>query len=121
VRDLYEQYEDHTPQCTCWQGIYADRHMLWHAMYDTPAYRQHFRAMTPVHMKRSLPTTLRGVLDRMLSKSYISVLDAGTRAQLVRQVQAVFDGGLCGREMLDEAQGVWAYPYQTGTQALLTS
>jgi len=95
--------------------------MLWHAMYDTPAFQEHFRALTPVHMKRSLPTTLQGVLDRMLSKSYISVLDAATQVQLVRQVQAVFEGGLCGREMLDEAQGVWAYPYQTGTQAPLTS
>lgn len=107
LRDLYEQYEDGAPQY---------RHMRWMQMVDTPSFAAHFAPLEPVHQRRTLPTTLDGVIDRMLSKSYISVLPDDEKARLVARARAIFAApdAATGRKWLDQAGGVFAYPYGTG-------
>ncbi|WFD45119.1 hypothetical protein MPSI1_003796 [Malassezia psittaci] len=112
VRDIYEQYEDGTPQY---------RLMLWKSMLATPSFKQYFETLDETHDCRSVPTTVEGVVDRMLSKSYISVLPDADQTRLAKQVRAVFDepDAEIGREWIDKSAGVFAYPYGTGTDLFM--
>jgi len=107
LRDIYEVYESGTPQY---------RLMQWHAMYETCAYHTYFDALTPMHVKHELPTTVDGVIERVLSKSYISVQNEATRSTLVERVRALFteDHSKLGLRWLDKSKGIFAYPYGTG-------
>ncbi|KAJ9480306.1 Methyltransf_11 domain-containing protein [Pseudozyma hubeiensis] len=107
IRDLYEKYEDNTPQY---------RHMYWHAMYKAPTFASHFKADEPRHYHRTIPTTLQGVLDRVLSKSYISVLPKDKQDELVKDISDYLNNTSdeqLGRKWIDKEQGVWEYPYRT--------
>lgn len=107
IRDLYEQYEDGTPQY---------RHMYWHAMYKTPTCTSHFNADEPRHYHRTIPTTLQAVIDRVLSKSYISVLPQEKQDKLVKDISDYLNNTPdehLGRKWIDKEQGIWEYPYRT--------
>ncbi|CBQ72763.1 conserved hypothetical protein [Sporisorium reilianum SRZ2] len=107
IRDLYEQYEDDTPQY---------RHMYWRAMYDSPTFARFFKPEEPRHYYRTIPTTLQGVIDRALSKSYISVLPQDKRDKLVEGMTDLLDNtpdDKLGRKWVDKEKGVWEYPYRT--------
>ncbi|TKY86233.1 hypothetical protein EX895_005058 [Sporisorium graminicola] len=107
IRDLYEEYEDNTPQY---------RHMYWRAMYETPTFASLFKAEEPRHYHRTIPTTLQGVIDRALSKSYISVLPQDKRDKLVNGMTDLLNNTpdeKLGRKWIDKENGVWEYPYRT--------
>lgn len=107
IRDLYEMYEDNTPQY---------RHMYWHAMYKAPTLASQFQADKPKHYHRTIPTTLQAVIDRVLSKSYISVLPQDKQDQLVKQISDYLNNTpdeQLGRKWIDKEQGIWEYPYRT--------
>lgn len=107
IRDLYEQYEDNTPQY---------RHMYWHAMYKAPTFASHFKADEPRHYHHTIPTTLQGVVDRVLSKSYISVLPQQKQDELVKQISDYLNNApddKLERKWIDKQNGVWEYPYRT--------
>lgn len=107
IRDLYEQYEDNTPQY---------RHMYWHAMYKAPTLASQFQADEPRHYHRTIPTTLQGVVDRVLSKSYISVLPKDKQDGLVKKIEDYLNSTSdeqLGRRWIDKEQGIWEYPYRT--------
>ncbi|SNX85445.1 uncharacterized protein MEPE_04154 [Melanopsichium pennsylvanicum] len=107
IRDLYEPYEDNTPQY---------RHMYWHAMYKTPTCSSHFKADEPRHYHRIIPTTLQAVIDRVLSKSYISVLPKQKQNKLVKDITDYLNNTpdeQLGRKWIDKEQGIWEYPYRT--------
>lgn len=91
--------------------------MLWRALYDTPAYKQLFDEVDELHITRSIPTTMELLLERIRTKSYVSLLDAPTRERLLDRVQDLFaqqSDTQLGRQWLDKDTGVWAYPYRTG-------
>ena len=95
----------------------ADRHMLWRALYDTPAYKRLFDEVDELHITRSIPTTMELLLERIRTKSYVSLLDSPTRERLLERVQDLFaqqSDEQLGRQWLDKDAGVWAYPYRTG-------
>lgn len=107
IRDLYEQYEDDTPQY---------RHMYWHAMYKTPTFASRFKADEPRHYHRTLPTTLDAVIDRVLSKSYVSVLPKDKQDKLVKDMSDYLNNTpdeKLGRKWIDREKGIWEYPYRT--------
>ncbi|PWY97746.1 hypothetical protein BCV70DRAFT_166172 [Testicularia cyperi] len=107
IRDIYEAFEDGTPQY---------RLMKWHAMYKTQAFANYFTPDEPRHVHRVLPTTLQGVIDRVLSKSYISVLPQEKQDQLTAQIADLLNNTPdqeLGRNWIDKDQGVWEYPYRT--------
>ncbi|WFD32822.1 hypothetical protein MSPP1_003873 [Malassezia sp. CBS 17886] len=111
LRDLYEPYEDDTPQY---------RHMLWKEMYTTPSFAAHFDTLRAHSMTRVLPATVDAAVHRMLSKSYVSVLDDAAKVRLAQQARAMLDGDdtALGRQWLDKEDGVFAYPYRTGASGL---
>lgn len=59
-----------------------------------------------------MPTTREGVWDRITSKSYITVLSDDQKANLKKEVDAALDSG-DGLKWIDEATGVFEYPYKT--------
>ncbi|KAL4399578.1 hypothetical protein ACI68E_003959 [Malassezia pachydermatis] len=88
--------------------------MRWHAMYDAPSFARYFETLEPIHIRYTLPTDMSGVINRMLSKSYITVLDKDRQADLSAQAEALLTKPEMDRTMLDSAQQIWAYPYRTG-------
>lgn len=88
-------------------------------MYDTKAIKQ-FDILPEQHLKRSLPTTVDGVCDRIASKSYISMQPAETQKQImdhVRQIFAAESDENLQRKWIDKAAGTFEYPYATGEYA----
>lgn len=107
IRDLYETFEDNAPQY---------RHMAWKAMYETPSFAKFFTADEPRHYDRSLSTTLRGVIDRVLSKSYISLLSQDQQKRIENEITDYLHNTpdqQLGRKWIDKEHGVWEYPYRT--------
>ncbi|PWN43966.1 hypothetical protein IE81DRAFT_321883 [Ceraceosorus guamensis] len=103
LRDHYEQYENDTPQY---------RRMLWREpTYAAPALKD-FDHLQPLAFSRELPTTIEGVTDRLLSKSYISVLGEPERTKLIDSCRKVVESSP-DRKWLDEEKGIFAYPYKT--------
>lgn len=108
LRDLYEKYEDGTPQY---------RHGYWKTMYDTAALKEYFEVVEPQHYTRTIPTTVQGVIDRVLSKSFITVLRQDKQDSLVKKIRDLFESKSdeeLGRTWIDKEQGVFEYPYTTG-------
>jgi hypothetical protein len=111
IRELYEQFEADSPQY---------RHNYWKGIFDCPAYQSFaspFDGARPGHefvsMKRQIPTNEQGVIDRILSKSYIQVLPKKEQAELVDKIKAVLKKG-DGLEWIDQTAGTFsAYPFWT--------
>lgn len=101
---------------------HADRHMAWKKMYKTPSFEKYFTELEPTHQLRKLPTTFDGVVDRMLSKSYVSVLPDEQKERLVQDAHRILSApdSETGREWIDQEAGVFVYPYGTGRLRLLT-
>ncbi|KAH9952235.1 S-adenosyl-L-methionine-dependent methyltransferase [Amylocystis lapponica] len=103
LRDLVEQHEQGTPQF---------RLGLWRAAFATPSYATHFAPPEENTWAYALPGTRAIVADRAQSKSYISVLPPAEKAQVVADIGRILDQK-DGLVWIDEAKGVFEYPYQT--------
>ncbi|CAO1617157.1 unnamed protein product [Jaminaea pallidilutea] len=109
LRGMYEVFEDNTPQY---------RHRYFATMYDEPALNDQFIAKTPQWFSRELPVTLQGVKERVLSKSYISVLDSAKQQELLSSIDELLDptksdDEALQRRWIDREQGTFEYPYKT--------
>ncbi|CAO1623109.1 unnamed protein product [Sympodiomycopsis kandeliae] len=109
LRNLYEVFEDGTPQY---------RHMYWKKIFDLPTLNDNFTIADKEgsHFRRVLPTTLEGVKNRVLSKSYISILSAEQQSNLEKDIEELFTNSndeQLGRKWIDQNQGVFEYPYVT--------
>ncbi|KDN35858.1 hypothetical protein K437DRAFT_260286 [Tilletiaria anomala UBC 951] len=106
ARDCFEAYEGGAPQY---------RQMKWKAMYDVPAYSELFEPLPEIHVTRVIPTTMEGVHERVLSKSYITLLPPEVQADVKRGLDAIFDAEdeALGRRWIDKEKGIFEYPYRT--------
>ncbi|KAF3917568.1 hypothetical protein AA313_de0203139 [Arthrobotrys entomopaga] len=103
IRDAYEAYEVGTPQY---------RRMWWKKIFELPEFEEYFdKEYQFEEVKRVLPTTVDGVVDRVLSKSYITALSPGDKETVERKVREVVEGEK--KVWIDEAEGVFEYPYAT--------
>ncbi|KAF8334181.1 S-adenosyl-L-methionine-dependent methyltransferase [Cantharellus anzutake] len=103
VRDLYEAEEMGTPQY---------RLGLWRQTFDTEGYKKHFATKEELWLKRNLPTTDVGVIDRVLSKSHIAVLADERKHEIRTRIQAILTRGN-DKVWINEAGAVFEYPYTT--------
>lgn len=103
IRDLYEAYENDTPQF---------RLNKWEAAFRTASYKTQFQPEERFSTEWVVPTTVDGVLDRMLSKSYVSVLGDGEKEVLKERAADVLRRGE-GVKWVDVEEGVFEYPYRT--------
>jgi len=105
LRDAYEKFEQGTPQC---------RHGWWKAIFDLPEFHGAFGTREDVILKtykRNLPTTEDLVVDRVLSKSYITDLDDEGRHEVEVAVRQIIKQGQ--KVWIDEESGFFEYPYYT--------
>ncbi|KAG8935694.1 hypothetical protein FRC02_006970 [Tulasnella sp. 418] len=101
VRDAYERYENSTPQF---------RLGLWRKTFEVPTYARSFKDPIENLVSFAVPTTASGVIDRVCSKSYITILPDKEKNKLVEELKNILNEGE-GRVWVDESQGVWEYPY----------
>ena len=86
-------------------------------MYKEPALNDQYEVVPAEYFSRKLPTTVDGVKNRVLSKSYISVLPQDKQDELMKSIEGIFDKSSDAeiqRVWIDQGKGVFEYPYQTG-------
>lgn len=87
--------------------------MLWKAALDTSARHSFFEPNeTESHVHRQIPTSEQGVVDRVLSKSYINGLTPDEQDEVARAVRSIIQRG-DGIAWIDQAAGSFNYPYRT--------
>ncbi len=103
LRDLYEPYEQGTPQF---------RLDLWRQVFDTPSYQKHFKPHEEKNWQYKLTSDTNGVVNRVFSKSYISVLPDEEKAAVKSSVLDIVDRG-DDLVWVDKEVGIFEYPYKT--------
>jgi len=103
VRDEYEAFEKNTPQF---------RLDLWRETFNTDAYKSYFHPQEELSWVRVIPTTREGVVDRVLSKSYITQLSENDRIRLREEIRNYLDEET-SKVWIDKENGVFEYPYKT--------
>nr|AOR51724.1 S-adenosyl-L-methionine-dependent methyltransferase [Phaffia rhodozyma] len=102
-RDTYEVYDGHSPQ---------QRFKLWHALYDTPEYKTLFDPPVFTVWNSKSPCTKEIAINRVMSKSYTSVLSKEESEALISKLEQVLDSA---EDMvwIDKEKGVFEYNYET--------
>ncbi|GAA6059016.1 hypothetical protein JCM10212_001241 [Sporobolomyces blumeae] len=103
LRDLYEAYEGDTPQA---------RHGYFKSTFKTDYYLSAYGPLDVLTYRRKIPTTTEGVVDRVLSKSYITALPQEKQEELAKGFRDVVKRG-DGKVWIDEKEGTFEYPYKT--------
>lgn len=85
---------------------------LWRRTFETNEYKTNFDPPLEEQWKRSIQATEDSVIDRVLSKSYISILSDENKENIVAGLREILTRG-SGKIWIDEAGGVFEYPYQT--------
>jgi hypothetical protein len=107
VRERYEQYENDTPQF---------RLNKWEAAFQTPSYISSFHPPERSYTEWMVPTTKKGVQDRVLSKSYITTLSEEQKGTLCVEIDEILE--MEEKAWIDESDGVFQYPYKTTVIAM---
>ncbi|KAJ4480104.1 S-adenosyl-L-methionine-dependent methyltransferase [Lentinula aciculospora] len=110
LRSLYEKYEGNSPQFRLGQ---------WRVTFDPeicPGSAQLFEKPVEDTFEWVMPTTVEDVVERMMSKSYIAVLESEKKEEHEKLVQRAKE--LLGREDMEKnwigkEKGVFEYPYKT--------
>ncbi|KAL8276616.1 hypothetical protein RQP46_010965 [Phenoliferia psychrophenolica] len=104
LRDTYEPFEAGTPQY---------RLGLWKAMFKSYEYIDNFEGPAEHTVYDQVVVGNEElVVDRALSKSYITSLSQEEQDVIVSKIRKIVQRG-DGKEWIDEAQGTFKYPYLT--------
>ncbi|KAF8625795.1 hypothetical protein AX15_005182 [Amanita polypyramis BW_CC] len=103
LRDRIESHEAGTPQF---------RLMQWRQAFETASYQNLFEKPIEKIWAVVFPTTVDLAVARACSKSYISVLEEGEKAKVVKEVTEIVERGE-DRVWIDEGAGIFEYPYRT--------
>ncbi|GJJ12100.1 hypothetical protein Clacol_006341 [Clathrus columnatus] len=103
LRKLIEAYEQGSPQF---------RLGLWRQTFDTPSYKELFQPPQELLFRHIVTGTVKGVIDRAFSKSYIAITPEHTKDMLTKEITAIMSKG-DGKVWIDESDGTFEYPYNT--------
>ncbi|GAA5881738.1 hypothetical protein JCM16303_006432 [Sporobolomyces ruberrimus] len=103
LRDAYELHEAGTPQA---------RLGWWKSIFDTSFYSETYEPPQVENFHRNLRSNEQGVVDRILSKSYITALSQEEQERIAHEMRAVVKKGE-GKQWIDEKEGSFEYPYNT--------
>ncbi|THH12025.1 hypothetical protein EW145_g260 [Phellinidium pouzarii] len=103
LRDVYEEFEQGSPQF---------RLGLWRKVFDEPSYADIFQPGEEAVFSFDITGTTESVVDRVCSKSYIAVLSEENKRVVKQKVKDVVERG-DNKVWIDQAQGVFKYPYNT--------
>jgi len=108
LRDTYEVFEQGTPQY---------RLGYWKTIFNTKSYSELFSPDAPIPeahtWNRGLPATKALVVDRALSKSFITALSDEEKKQVTADVEKIVDRGQGMKFIGPKEEGVFEYPYST--------
>ncbi|KAK6503813.1 hypothetical protein TWF481_008819 [Arthrobotrys musiformis] len=103
IRDIYEQYEKGTPQY---------RLGWWKVIFELPEYKELYEEKYEEYETvRTLSATVDAVVERILSKSYITALDEEEKVKVEKSVREILETER--KQWDDEGKGVFKYPYAT--------
>ncbi|KAF9070564.1 S-adenosyl-L-methionine-dependent methyltransferase [Rhodocollybia butyracea] len=110
LRSLYESHENGAPQF---------RNELWRATFDSkqcPIYSTLFEPPVENTFETVIPTTIKGVIEKVRSKSYIAVLERERKEEfdrLTEGIRKILDSDKADIKWIDKDAGVFEYPYKT--------
>ncbi|KAF9070563.1 S-adenosyl-L-methionine-dependent methyltransferase [Rhodocollybia butyracea] len=110
LRALYEFHEGGAPQ---------SRKGLWRATFDPkqcPIYPTLFKQPSEATYEWVIPTTVDGVVERVRSKSYVTVMERERKEEFDRLVERCRDiliSEKVDKKWIDKDAGVFEYPYKT--------
>lgn len=102
IRTSYEAFEGDTPQF---------RRNWWEETFQGRNYVELFEPPKRFETDWFVPTTVDGVKDRALSKSYVAILPTEKKEALVQDLLAILQSS--DKDWIDEQSGVFKYPYKT--------
>lgn len=102
LRDTIEPYENGAPQY---------RLGLWRATFSTKSYTSLFDKEEELLWAYTLPGSVQIVTDRACSKSYIATLPVAEREKVVATIAKILAEE--PRTWINEAEGIFEYPYKT--------
>ncbi|BEI86126.1 hypothetical protein CcaverHIS002_0604130 [Cutaneotrichosporon cavernicola] len=102
LRETYQPYDQGSPQ------YYR---MLWRSMYETTAYKRLYSPKQEVHFPWEMGMTEDQVVDRVMSKSYMTMLKGDERDEAIAQIRQVIRQS--DKEWIDKDNGVFKYRYTT--------
>lgn len=97
LRDGYEKHEAGTPQA---------RLGLWKSIFDTTFYHETYEEAKLEQFHRNLPSNEQGVVDRILSKSYITALSEEEQEKVAQEMREIVRRGE-GKKWIDEKEGTF--------------
>ncbi|KAI8066690.1 S-adenosyl-L-methionine-dependent methyltransferase [Gongronella butleri] len=103
LRALYESYDSAAPQY---------RKNQWQKVFEEPASASLFQLpLQHAHFDYNMPSARELIMPRILSKSYIAVMDEEEQARLAARVNAVLDDP--AYEFACDENGKFVYPHDT--------
>ncbi|KAF5373778.1 hypothetical protein D9758_000584 [Tetrapyrgos nigripes] len=84
----------------------------WRKAFETTAYKNYFDPQNERVFEYSLETTSSQVVDRACSKSYMAILSPEDKQKAIKDLEAILERGE-DKEWVDQANGIFKYPYQT--------
>lgn len=97
LRDSYEKHEAGTPQA---------RLGLWKSIFETDFYAQTYEEAELEQFHRNLPSNEQGVVDRILSKSYITALSEEEQQKVAQEMREIVKKGE-GKKWINEKEGTF--------------
>lgn len=101
LRHTVEAFEQGTPQY---------RLGLWRQTFQTPSYVQYFEPPKEMTFKHKVVGSLKGVIDRVYSKSFIAIRSEESKTQISNELKGIVERG-DDKVWIDEKQGTFEYPY----------
>ena len=85
--------------------------MLWRETFDTKSYKEEFQPPQEKIWTYHLEGTKDSAVDRASSKSYIAVLPEDKKQEVQDEIRRIIDRS--EKNWIDEAKGIFEYPYKT--------
>ncbi|BEJ16962.1 hypothetical protein CspHIS471_0603630 [Cutaneotrichosporon sp. HIS471] len=102
LRETYQPHDRGSPQ------YYR---MLWRSMYETTAYKDLYSPKQELHFPWEMGMTEDQVVDRVMSKSYMTMLKGDERDEAIAQIRKVIRES--DKEWINKDNGVFKYQYTT--------
>jgi len=85
---------------------------LWRKTFQTASYKSLFHPEEETNWGYPTPVTIDRAIDRVMSRSYITVLGREEKERLRVHLEHILEAGQ-GKRWIDEQAGVFEYPYRT--------
>ena len=86
--------------------------MYWRQTFDTPSYKREFNPPEEKTWSYTVHANKELVVDRVSSRSYFAILPDDKKSKVQQEIRKLVEQGH-DKVWVDEAQGLFEYPYKT--------